>query len=546
MERKILYLEIDEEITSVIDRLRKTTEADIHLVVPKEAALLQSIINLKLLKRQADTLGKQIQIITHDKVGRNLAEQVGIHSASRVGEDTKIPEKIPPEAENEIQYKEKEPVVEDTKEVVFKKGAVLDKSEKEPVAEEPKVEPKTEKGGDKGVQKKKMNELLPKFPHKKFIIIASVVGLFLLLFLYIYVPMTNVKLKVLSEKQDMTADFTIDKGTSSVNQSASTIPGDLIVVDKTVTKKYQATGKKNIGSKAQGSVTIKNTYSTLSQTLVAGTRLEANGLIFRTLSDVEVPGYTDSGGGNITAGTANVSATADAPGDQYNISGSFKIPGFAGTAKYDKITGVSASAMSGGSTKEVNVVSAADITNAKKSFSDDAKTDVNKEGQDKMKKDETLNDKAQKMTIGTLSVSKGADEQADDFTISAPVTFKGLAYKKDDLTKVAFEDFKSKTGPNKQILEDKLDSVDLSFNDIDLDKGTASGEAKASMHIGTKIDEKKVKTEISGDSEQKAQDYLTHLDGIDSVQMDFFPGFLKTVSRLKSHIYLKMEFVEKQ
>src|SRR3989304_6581447 len=94
MERKILYLEIDEEITSVIDRLKKTAEADIHLVVPKEAALLQSIVNLKLLKKQADSLGKQIQIITHDKVGRNLAEQVGIHSVSKIGTQNEVLPKV--------------------------------------------------------------------------------------------------------------------------------------------------------------------------------------------------------------------------------------------------------------------------------------------------------------------------------------------------------------------------------------------------------------------------------------------------------------------
>src|SRR3989304_7351763 len=178
MERKILYLEIDEEITSVIDRLKKTAEADIHLVVPKEAALLQSIVNLKLLKKQADSLGKQIQIITHDKVGRNLAEQVGIHSVSKIGEEPKAAQQKPPvEPEQEIVYKEKEPVVEETKEVVFKKGAVLDKSEKE----EPGVKstsdvagPKKDKKGE-GVQKKKMSEILPKFPHKKFVIIASVI-----------------------------------------------------------------------------------------------------------------------------------------------------------------------------------------------------------------------------------------------------------------------------------------------------------------------------------------------------------------------------------
>lgn len=547
MERKILYLEIDEEITSVIDRLKKTAEADIHLVVPKEAALLQSIVNLKLLKRQADTLGKQIQIITHDKVGRNLAEQVGISSASRVGEEAKMPVEPMQEPETEIQYKEKEPVVEETKEVVFKKGAVLDKSEKEKPDDLSKEEEPKDKGVDKDVQKKKMSELLPKFPHKKFIIIASVIGLLLLIFLYVYVPMTNLKIKVLSEKQDMSTTITVDQNTKEVNQSSDTIPGDLITVDKTVTKKYQSTGKKNIGAKAQGTITVKNAYSTLSQTLVAGTRFEANGLIFRTQSDVDVPGYTDSGGGNITPGTANVSAIADAPGDQYNISSSsFRIPAFSGTAKYDKITGSTASAMAGGSTKEVKVVSASDISDAKKAFGDDAKNEIKKEGQDKMKQDETLGDNAQKVTVGTLSVSKSADTEADDFTVSAPVTFRGLAYKKDDLTKVVFEGFKSKTGPNKQILEDKLDGADVSFNDINLEKGTASGDVKASLHLGTKIDEQKLKVEISGQSEQKARDYITHLDGIDSVDMSFFPGFWKKVSRLKSHIYIKTEFAEKQ
>ncbi|MDO8507578.1 MAG: hypothetical protein Q7S53_03340 [bacterium] len=547
MERKILYLEIDEEITSVIDRLKKTAEADIHLVVPKEAALLQSIVNLKLLKRQADTLGKQIQIITHDKVGRNLAEQVGISSASRVGEEAKMPVEPVQEPEAEIQYKEKEPVVEETKEVVFKKGAVLDKSEKEKTPYLPKEEEPKGKGVDKDVQKKKMSELLPKFPHKKFIILASVIGLLLLIFLYVYIPMTNIKIKVLSEKQDMSTTITVDQNTKEVNQSSDTIPGDLITVDKTVTKKYQSTGKKNIGAKAQGTITVKNAYSTLSQTLVAGTRFEANGLVFRTQSDVDVPGYTDSGGGNITPGTANVSAIADSAGDQYNISSSsFRIPAFSGTAKYDKITGSTASAMAGGSTKEVKVVSASDISDAKKAFGDDAKNEIKKEGQDKMKQDETLGDNAQKVTVGTLSVSKSADDEADDFTVSAPTTFRGLAYKKDDLTKVVFEDFKSKTGPNKQILEDKLDGADVSFNDINLEKGTASGDVKASLHLGTKIDEQKLKVEISGQSEQKARDYITHLDGIDSVDMSFFPGFWKKVSRLKSHIYIKTEFAEKQ
>lgn len=539
MNKKIIYLEIDEEITSVIDRLKKTAESDIHLVVPKEAALLQSIVNLKLLKRQADTLGKQIQIITHDKVGRNLAEQVGIHSVSKLGEEPSVPEQVAPPVEQEIQYRETEPMLEETKEVVFKKGAVAGSEDRvDPVA--PTEEPA------KDVQKKKMSELLPKFPHKKFLILASVIGLVLIIFLYIYVPMTNIKLKVLSEQQEMTAEFEVSKDAKEVNESTGTLPGNLISVEKTVSKNYSATGKKNVGEKAQGTITVRNTYSTVAQTLVAGTRFEANGLIYRTQSDVDVPGYSDLGGGNITAGTANVSAVADAPGDNYNISSSsMHVPAFAGTAKYDKITGATSGSMSGGTTREVKVVSANDISEAKKKFAEDAANDVKKEGQDKLGKDETLDDTAQKTNVGALSVSRNADDEANEFSISAPVSFKGLAYKKDDLTKVAFESFKGKTGPNKQILEENLDSADITFTDVDLEKGTAFGEAKASLHLGTKIDEKKLKEEISGKGESKAREYVENLEGIDSAEISFFPGFWKKVSRIKSHIYLKSEFTEK-
>ncbi len=544
MDNKILYLEIDEEITSVIDRLKKTAETEIHLVVPKEAALLQSIVNLKLLKKQADSLGKEIQIITHDKVGRNLAEQVGIHSVSKIGEPVKKAASVMAEPANEIKFKEREPVVQDTQEVVFKKGSLLDKDEP---LKEPAKEAKPVKSGNKEVQKKKMSELLPKFPHKKFLIIASVVGLVLLIFLYIFIPMANITLKIAAEQKNMKADFTIDKNASGIDNGSQKIPGDLISVNKSETKTYQATGKKNVGTQASGTVTVKNTYSTVSQTLVAGTRFEANGLVFRTQSDVSVPGYSDSGGGNITPGTANVSVLADSPGDQYNISSSdFRIPAFAGTAEYDKMTGASAGQMSGGTTKNVNVVTDSDISNARNSFAGDAKSDIQKDGQDKMKSGETVDDKAQKMQVSSITASKNAGDEADNFTLSANVSYEALAYKKDDLNKLVYDNLKSQTGPGKQILEDKLDNVDITVNNVNLEEGTVSGQAAASVHLGTKIDQNQVKTEIAGEGERKAKAYLSGLDGVDSVDIKYFPGFIKSIPRIKSHIYIKTNFEEKQ
>ncbi|HSA08671.1 MAG TPA: hypothetical protein P5099_04855 [Candidatus Moranbacteria bacterium] len=72
------YIDIDEEISSVIDRLDKSITADNYFVVPGRAIFLQSIVNLKLLKREADKLGKKVTIITQDEIGSSMAQKAGI------------------------------------------------------------------------------------------------------------------------------------------------------------------------------------------------------------------------------------------------------------------------------------------------------------------------------------------------------------------------------------------------------------------------------------------------------------------------------------
>lgn len=80
------YIDIDEEITSVIERLRKARAEEIVLVVPKRALLIQSIVNLRLLKREADNLGLSIMIVTQDKLGKLLVEKAGILVQQKMGD----------------------------------------------------------------------------------------------------------------------------------------------------------------------------------------------------------------------------------------------------------------------------------------------------------------------------------------------------------------------------------------------------------------------------------------------------------------------------
>ncbi len=79
---KIINLKLQEDITSVIERLWETGEEEVFLVAPKDSALLKNIIAMKLLKREADRLGKEVVLITKDEIGREMAKRVGL--ASRV------------------------------------------------------------------------------------------------------------------------------------------------------------------------------------------------------------------------------------------------------------------------------------------------------------------------------------------------------------------------------------------------------------------------------------------------------------------------------
>jgi hypothetical protein len=72
------YIDIDEEITSIVEKLRKTEAPEVIIVVPKRALLIQSIVNLKLLRKEADSLGLKISLVTQDKLGKMLIKKAGI------------------------------------------------------------------------------------------------------------------------------------------------------------------------------------------------------------------------------------------------------------------------------------------------------------------------------------------------------------------------------------------------------------------------------------------------------------------------------------
>ena len=82
--RLIIYVEIDEEITSVFDRIKNIQKKEILLVVPRKAILFQSVVNLKILKDKLLKKGKELVIVTTDRNGQHLANKIGLQVLNRV------------------------------------------------------------------------------------------------------------------------------------------------------------------------------------------------------------------------------------------------------------------------------------------------------------------------------------------------------------------------------------------------------------------------------------------------------------------------------
>src|SRR6267143_1511814 len=75
---KLLYVEADEEITDLVDRLRDLSlEDEVTFVVPERARSLQSPMSFRLLKRYADSYGKRVNLVSSDPRLQEMSRETG-------------------------------------------------------------------------------------------------------------------------------------------------------------------------------------------------------------------------------------------------------------------------------------------------------------------------------------------------------------------------------------------------------------------------------------------------------------------------------------
>lgn len=609
------YLAPDEEITSVIERLRSTEDSSVVLIIPKGASLLQSIVNVRLLKKKADDLHKVLGVVTNDSVSKHLAAQAGItlyqniqdipkgHAPSPASRFARLedankdnkeapkreesinsaagPIKVrhynndqskPEEQETEILEGETAPLEEvdqpimppDDEPLVIdnEDGAEPEKKDSLPADYHPPIveeavpieeteEPEDVIEGDTTPQvtPTRVTVASPKTHlHRpprvvpgwlKFFISLMVI---LLLagsaFAAVVYPKATVTVHVPSETIKKTVSVLVDPTAKEVKDNAVPgIPHDASV-DSSLTA--QATGKKQVGDKAKGVITISNSWSSDNQALPKNTGLVSadKGLIYRTLTDTTIPGATSSisnGQVVVNPGKVDVAVIADQPGEGYNLDPTkFTIQGFSGD-KANKITGASSKAMSGGTTQELTVVAQSDIDGLK----NDVTTKVNQDAISALKAavvptGEFLIEKSFKTTPTLKDPDHAVGDQADTINLSASSKAEGISVKNTDVEEVIKNIFKDAVPSNKVL---NLSPIYLGNWEVaSKDNGVYELKKEVEGQLVAKINQESVKSAIKAKRPSNAVEILKNDYGATSVDITSNIPKLPLLPVLTSHI----------
>ncbi|MDP2624972.1 MAG: hypothetical protein Q8P27_02180, partial [Candidatus Peregrinibacteria bacterium] len=491
-KRKILYVELDEEITSVFDKISFSNYQDVYLVVPERAVILQSVVNLQILKKKVGDLKKSLSLITRDPIGTKLAHQAGIPVFDQIArKSTPMPVPLSIEDEemvsrpiaamsNEVEDDSPQrltqkklsifEVVRDAKEkrifsLKFLKQKISSRKEQKLFSNEP-------------------SRFALGAPSKKTLGTLVVASLSILLIIsYVALPGATVTLTPKSNVVEQSANITLANanvyGTNPSLEGSHVMVAYPISVSLEETVTYDATGQIFQGTNAGGTVTLINERST-AWPLVAFSRLQTEeGMIFRTQEAVTVPAATDTG-----FGTIDVTVLADEEDVYGRVMGangnigpsSFFLPGLREDSQKE-LYGRSSGTMTGGSTEVTMKITQEDLDAAEGLIENLLKAGAEDAIWEEINRRNVLNDTSLQLLTGYDAIQISApsisvptyllDASQDQFEASGRVTVSGYSFDYTEFLSIMTEELETRKSPDKQLLKIDEDSISYEIFEVE-------------------------------------------------------------------------------
>lgn len=332
---------------------------------------------------------------------------------------------------------------------------------------------------------------------------------FLILLLGGYLAFYKATVKIFVEPRVLENNIQViaDPTVKEVDEENKKIPGEIVQTSASSSDKGTATGKKQIGDPAKGTVTIYNKTSG-RVSLPSGTVLSASGQKFALENSVNIASQsaTDSG---ITFGKATTNVTASTIGADSNLPSGTELTVTGQTA--DKVSAKAEGNFSGGTSKEVTVVTDEDQKKLLALVSSNLRKTAQQELQGKLEGKKILEEALQE-EITKRSYSKNINDQASEFSLNLTAKYKGTAYSDADLRTIVSKLVSTSVPDDFQLdLAETETQADVSKVEKD---GKLIFLAKFKAKLMPRIDTEKVKSQISGKGITHAENILKGFDNV--------------------------------
>lgn len=526
MNKDVIYIDVEDDITAIISKIKASKEKIIALVPPKRVGVLQSAVNLRLLSRAAKTAEKRVVLITNNAALLSLAAAASIPVAKNLQSKPELAEPVQPESDEDddvIDGKEL-PIGEHAKMAgAAAVGAAAGASVDSAIDEIEEIEPP--KVEEQRPERKKTTKSATKVPNfnsfRKKLLLGIVGGLALIVFLVwaiVFAPHATIVIAAKTSSSSVNTEVSIGEKLQT-SATEGTLKGVVASQSDEISESFSATGTKNVGKKASGTVEFStNSIAALGTTIPAGTRLQSSGgLSFITQSDVTITisNYTGAPTGVEAAevGAKYNAATGSMSGAPNNISATLDGP------------------TSGGTDKIVKVVTEADVQKAKQVLvdknTDDIKTGLTKEFKgDVISLEDTFETDYAKVVS---SPAVGAEAPGGSATLTGEVVYKMSGVERSEVDDFLKKMLEAKLGgdSSQRVYDTGADKAQ--FQDETSTKNGADATLVATGQIGPDIDEKQVKEQSKGKKFGDIQADIQSIPGVKSVDVKFFPFWVSTV-----------------
>jgi hypothetical protein len=314
--------------------------------------------------------------------------------------------------------------------------------------------------------------------------------------------------------QEETITFSTSAG-SDFSQKVIAAKSVSVSIDGEVST--NATGKKDTGEKAKGTVTIFNN-ATRETSLSSGTTItSSNDISFTLDKDVKVASASGDIFTGTKPGTAQVPVTAKEIGTEGNLPSNtrFTVGGNSSLAARND------SAFAGGTKKTITVVSRNDIAKLRSELPKSLEEKAREELASKNGSDETVLPVFVKTSVEDEDFDKDVDDEAKQVKLKATVVFEGMSYQNNDL-----ENF------DKSILKDNF-SEDISFaedslkneiTDLTVEDGEVQGSLKITAGLLPVINTNDIIGKLKNVSEEEAQQTLETLPQVTESEIKYSPN----------------------